>query len=159
MSNRDCFVTPHSRDRFAEHHWRADIRDAIESIEAGEELEPDFAAALLGRALEACRDRYILTEDNRGVWVLAPQKQSVGRWAAVTYLRLGHHAVDILRDKPPSRVAPTLPVCAKCDGRGIIEARGGRAHNIACMRMDPPKVMKAQKAVRDDYLPEWCPRR
>lgn len=84
------YVSPHALDRLREHHPNVGVRGALALLARAQEVESAFIAPFLGRPLEAVRDRYLVSFDRRGVFVVAPSRtQGPSPWTARTYLRFG----------------------------------------------------------------------
>ena len=82
---RPPFVTRHAVERVQEHHPNAGPRGVVSMLAAGLPVDAREVAGFLQRHFGACRDRYVLAYDRRGIYVLIdrPDEQVV-----VTYLRL-----------------------------------------------------------------------
>lgn len=90
------YVTSHALERLRIHHPR--VRGVLCLLAKAEEVEPGFIAPLLGRPLEAVRDRYFLSADGWGVFVLAPARSGgPSMWVLVTYLRFGPYQREVAR--------------------------------------------------------------
>ena len=82
------YITGHATERFRKHHPHADWRMGLRCVASAVEVSQGAIAPLIGRSVKAVPDRYFLTADRQGVWVVAPGRPGASRpWSAVTYLR------------------------------------------------------------------------
>lgn len=89
----DVWIEPHALDRLRIHHPTVGVHGAQTLLQWSGEL--GVAAPLLGRSLEAARDRYFLTHDRQGVFVVRAAPGAALAWTKVTYLRLGAHQQEV----------------------------------------------------------------
>lgn len=84
------FVTSHAQERAHEHYPNMGVRGILTLLRRSIEVEGGTIAPLLGRSLEAVRDRYFLTADRRGILVVkAADRPGWAPWVLITYLRFG----------------------------------------------------------------------
>lgn len=87
---QSLWVSRHALERLREHHPKAGVRGALALLTLAQEVEPGFIAPFLGRRLEAVRDRYLISADRGGVFVVVRAPEGARfPWTVVTYLRFG----------------------------------------------------------------------
>lgn len=85
-------MTRHALQRLQEHHAHIGFRGALGFFSRAVEVEGAIIAPFLGRRLEDVRDRYYVTHDGMGVFVVVRARQSDKRpWVIVTYVRFGDY--------------------------------------------------------------------
>jgi hypothetical protein len=90
------YVSPHALDRLREHHPNVGVRGALTLLAYAQEVESGLIAPFLGRSLNAVRDRYLVSCDRRGVFVIAVSRSAgPSPWTAVTYLRFGPYQQSV----------------------------------------------------------------
>lgn len=90
LVDEGVYVSGHALERLREHHPNVGVRGALALLARAQEVEPGFIAPFLGRPLEAVRDRYLISADRRGVFVIVPGPEGASfPWTARTYLRFG----------------------------------------------------------------------
>lgn len=92
-------VTSHALERFREHVPDAERADLLLYISHGAPESTDLVQALTGRTVRKTTDRYVVSPNRRGIFVI----NDCG--TVVTYLRMGDTQQNIL--KPT--VTPTVP--------------------------------------------------
>lgn len=86
----DWYVSRHALERVHEHHPNTGWRGVLRMLGRATPLQQGEASAVLCRHPDACRDRYYLSHDRRGIYVVAPQAPgNVDSFSVVTYIRLG----------------------------------------------------------------------
>lgn len=92
LVDEGVYVSLHAPERLREHHPNVGVRGTLALLSRAREVEPGFIAPFLGRSLDGVRDRYFVSGDHRGVFVIAPsRKVGPSPWTAVTYLRFAPH--------------------------------------------------------------------
>lgn len=97
------FLRPHTLAQLRTRYPAIDLRGAMALLHASHEMAREWAAILTGRPLEAVADRYFVTPDGLGAFVVAANRNpdSPYSWVVVTWLRFGpaqqHHALRMLR--------------------------------------------------------------
>lgn len=79
-------VTRHALERRRRLQPQANPASVLRDLANGEIIEPALAAALLQRPLDRCADRYVLSPDGLGIYVVAAMED---RLFVPTFLRLG----------------------------------------------------------------------
>lgn len=92
LVDQGVWVSPHALDRVREHHPNAGVRGALALLTRAQEVEPGLIAPFLGRRLEAVRDRYLISADRCGAFVIVRAADDAHfRWTMRTYLRFDAH--------------------------------------------------------------------
>jgi len=95
------YVDPHCLDRYRIHHPKADANKLLKACEEGVEIDSRIAMSMVGRTGKETSDRYFVTPDCKGMFVLV-------RDTLITYLRFGGPQKNFARkhwgdggEKPP----------------------------------------------------------
>ncbi len=92
------FFTRHVTERLREHHPRAGFNGARAILGRSVEIERESAAGILGRKTGGTPDRYFLTQDRQGIFVIASSTWSEKYpWTAITYVRLGDGQQELVK--------------------------------------------------------------
>ena len=90
------YFSRHALERLREHYPNVGVRGARAILAQAQTVEPGFIAPFLGRPLRAVRDRYLVSADRRGVFVLVPGPSGARfLWTACTYLRFGPYQQSV----------------------------------------------------------------
>jgi para-aminobenzoate synthetase len=96
--DQGVFISRHTLERLREHYPRIGVRGALDLLGQANEEEGAFIAAFLGRSIKEVQDRYFVTADCQGVFVIARgRKEGDLPWQTVTYLRFGAYQQEIAR--------------------------------------------------------------
>lgn len=87
------YLHAHALDRLRLHHPDLEHVDALRLLQASREIDAAWAATLTCRPLERVRDRYLLSPDGLGLFVVKENRDTSSRhrWVVLTWLRFGPH--------------------------------------------------------------------
>lgn len=85
------YLHAHALERLRLLHPDLELADALRLLHASLELDAAWVAVLTCRPLERVRDRYLLSPDGLGLFVVKRNRDTASRhpWVALTWLRFG----------------------------------------------------------------------
>lgn len=95
------YITHHTLQRMLQVYDRVGFTGARNILSRATELDRDLVAALLARSSSACLDRYLLCDEQQGIFVVCENEPDRrGRWFVKTFLRLGDAQRRVLAGGP-----------------------------------------------------------